>query len=367
MEVKIALKEFLKKHNMNRHGVIQEIADDIGLNRRTISKLYHGTTPTVTLDTLSQLSTWLNEHGVAASELPAGLFSTGRTSLWQTIAKQGKATFYVGEYQRVEKPSAAWRWISRRDAAVATNFVQQLSMGSDFGPSPPQLNFQYVPLRFPLASYDISKEPLSGDISRTSRIYERMLNNSSFTSSIIIGSQRVNYLMEFFVADLFGCKPFVQIKERPAFPFFFVYRERDHKIPSCFGALKNPFRRKDASVAGLHYFEVDRRKWITCPWKEQKKDAGVIISIYDHSTKSVTIAVFGFSGRATDALGRQIILKEHLFWPPYLEHKGKEIGVFICRLDFPAKSYLSGQEDFISTESCEIKKISAKILQKYLR
>lgn len=366
MKVEIRLKKLLQEKSLNRRGIIGQIAKELNLNRHTVAKIYNNQVPSISLDVLSKICTWLQKQGVSTSELPAALFSSSRTSLWHMIAKRETVTIYLGEYQQTVGPVAAWKWISRRDAAAAAYLVQQLSAHSEDGPPPPQLKFRYVPFRYALKNYDVEKPPLAEDIDKAGDIFTRMRSDTTQGASILIGSQRVNYLLEYFVADLFGRKPFSPAKPESKVPFYIVYRETDHKVPSCFGGLENPYRRTDASTPGLHFIGK-KGTWVTCPWKEGRKDAGVIITLYNHNNKNVEIAVFGFSGRATDALGAQLLLKEHLFWPPPIEVKGKEVGIFICRLQLVVKQPSAGTEESILVKNCEVIPLTERTVKKFVR
>lgn len=365
MKVEIRLKKLLQEYDLDHHGIKQQIADDLELNRHTVAKIYNQEAPTISLDVLSRLCTWLQNQGIPADELPAGLFSTGRSKLWETIAEKKKVTLYLGEGRQTQEPAAAYRWISRRDSMVATVFVAQLSRGGEDGYQTPYLEFKYVPFRYGWADYDPGDEPTREDIDRVEKIFQEMRADSINGTNILIGSQRVNYLLECYISYLFGCRPFVPLTDQPRVPFYLVWREGDQKIPSCFGGATNPFRSRDATVPGVHY--LDKGRWLTCPWKEQKKDAGVIVTTYEPKNKAVEIALFGFSGRATEAIGKQIMEKEHLFWPPAVAIRGKEIGIYICKLEFSAKKPLDSTGENLLTKNCEVTPLSEKTLKKYLR
>ncbi len=367
MEVKIRLKKLLADHKLDGYGIIQKIAADIGVNRHTIAKLYNDKTPTVSLDLLSRLCTWLQNHGVHAEELPGELFSTGRTPLWETIARQQEeVTLYLGEYRPTKPPFAASRWISTRDSAVASTIVQQLSTGTETRPLRSGLTFAYVPFRFAPGDRNVDRRLLEVDSTVASGIFARLKANSKPGTTIIVGSQRVNYLLELFVADLFGCPSFATPSGRPAVPFFSVYRKTDQNTPSCFGGLHNPFRQIDRSTPGLHYIN-ERGKWATCGWIEGKQDAGIVISVNDHRSTSVILAVFGFSGLATRAVGEQLVLKEHLFWPPCTELKDRDIGVYICELTYEPSDRGDELQEDTQTSSCKVTRLHDRTLKRFLR
>jgi len=177
--------------------------------------------------------------------------------------------------------------------------------------------FQYIPFRYSPMDHIVDQQVLVEDIHRTREVFERTGQGANAGTAIIIGSQRGNYLLEFLVADLFGCHPFAAPAGKPSVPVFNVYRPSDQNTPSCFGGPENPFRSMDKTVPGLHYLN-DRGQWATCPWLRDKQDAGIVISLKDHRRGVLVLAILPFSGWATEAIGGQMVLKEDLFWPPRL-------------------------------------------------
>ena len=158
-----------------------------------------------------------------------------------------------------------------------------------------------------------------------------------------------NYLLEFWIAELFDCRPFVNSKKTLQVPFYLVYRESDRHVPSCFGGAYNPFRQKEANIPGVHYLKRADR-WATCAWEKGKSDAGIIIIVHDPRVKSVEMAVIGFSGIATEAMGEALIYNENMFWPLRLSIRGREVGVFVCTLDCSIKKSEDSGEQIVKTE-----------------
>jgi DNA-binding Xre family transcriptional regulator len=367
MEVKIRLKKLLAEHDLDKYGVIQRMAADMEVNRHTIAKLYNDRAPTVSLDLLGRLCTWLQSQKVPAGALPGDFFSTGRTALWEAIARQQEITLYLGEYHATKPPFAASRWISTRDSAVASTIIEQLSTGTETRSPWPGLKFAYIPFRYSPGDHNVDQRLLDEDIARTGAIFARLkANPKPGTTTIIIGSQRVNYLLEFFVADLFGCRPFTASSGKPVVPFFSVYRETDQNTPSCFGGPYNPFRQIGRSVPALHYVN-EKGKWATCPWIDQRQDAGIVISLNDHRSRSVTLAVFGFSGLATKAVGEPLVVKECLFWPSSVELPDREIGIYICKLSYKPSDHVDALQEDTETDSCDPIALSDRTLKRFLR
>jgi len=366
MKVECRLQALLSQYDLDHHGIIQEIATGVGVNRHTIAKLYNDRSPSVTFSLLGRLCNWLTKNGVPADELPGGLFGSGRAPLWDAIVRQGgDVNIYLGEYQPITEGEVVWRWISRRDSVVASLIVQRLSTGSEGGARPPRLNFQYLPFRYSPADPIVDPGLLKTDIDRTRSVFEQTRQNATPGTAIIIGSQRVNYLLEFFMADLFGCQPFALPSGEPRVPFFSVYRQSDQNTPSCFGGRSNPFHRKDSDQPGLHYLS-EKGRWVTCPWVREEQDAGIVITAKDHRHKSTALAVFGFSGRATEAIGEQVTLREDLFWPPPVKLKTKDIGVFICKLSYAPAENGTESQGRIELNSFDIQLIDSRIMERFL-
>lgn len=367
MDIGIRLKKLLAEHGLDRHGIIQRIAADLDVDRHTIAKLYSNRSPTVSLALMGRLCTWLLSHGVPADELPGLLFSTGRAPLWEAIARQQEeVTLFLGEYLSARQPSLASRWIASSDAVVAARVVQQVSMGGSQGAPGPRIKLAHVPFRYSPADPVAYQQLLTEDITRTGEIFAQLKDRGSAGSTIIIGSQRVNYLLEHFVADLFGCRPFVNASSQSAVPFFSVYRETDQHTPSCFGGPKHPFRRQDSHMPGIHYVNAQGH-WETCPWVQDRQDAAIVITQREHRRKCITLAAFGFSGRATEAVGEQLVLREHLFWPPATELKTKDVGIYICRFQYPPEKQAnpSSASTEAVTSRCEVIPLSERTVKRF--
>jgi len=177
-----------------------------------------------------------------------------------------------------------------------------------------------------------------------------MRAQSAGKTSILIGSQRVNYLLENLVADLFsGCLPF-----RPGtlnrIPFYLKYRQNDSAAPSCFGGLEGlpSFERP-----GIYYLKTEQ-DWGLCPWEPHKQDSGVVILLRDPGNESMEVALFGFSGWATVMIGQHLYTDAGKFWPLSARWRDKEAGVYICRIEFRP---ISGAPDLDQLEAKKIEVI----------
>ncbi|MFC1652913.1 helix-turn-helix domain-containing protein [Planctomycetota bacterium] len=365
MEISIRLNKLLAEHGLAEYGIIQEIASDIDVDRHTIAKLYNNRTASVSLDLLGKVCTWLESHHVPARDLPGALFSRGRAGLWEAIAcEREEVTLYLGEYQSINQPSPASRWIASSDMILSARVLQQLSMGTAGGSAGPQLKLAHIPFHYAPNDASLDSRHFEEDKHRAGEVFKELKARTIPDSTIIIGSQRVNYLLEYFVADLFGCKPFLEVKGKPAVPFFCVYRDTDQRTPSCFGDSLHRYRQKDHDVPGIHYINANGN-WATCPWISDQHDAGVVITLHDHRRKAITLAAFGFTGRATEAVGEQLVNKEQLFWPPATQLTAMDVGVYICELTYPQPSMK--KKTSLSTDSvdCEIIPLHDRRVRQY--
>ena len=136
-------------------------------------------------------------------------------------------------------------------------------------------------------------------------------------------------------------------------------------MPSCFGGRENPFRQKDKNKTGLHY--MDGRRWVTLPWKNNQQDAGVVVVEQNPKTNSVSLAIFGFTGRATEAIGEQLVKKQEKFWPPNTTARGRNIGIYICRLTYEPLSSEEEAVGKVGLTSCEVIELKESTLESYLR
>jgi hypothetical protein len=217
-------------------------------------------------------------------------------------------------------------------------------------------------------------------------------------NNILLGSQRVNYVVECLVAELFGCDPFEPVGKKPKVPFYLLYRNFDQPVPSCFGGPEKPGWLKGETPFGTYYLD-ETGKWNLIEWKQQEQDAGIVIIVRDG--KSVDMAAFGFSGRATKALGAKLIKKSPAFWSEnglnkeplqgsekaspeeekptkgekkkghsnaVVTKKGQEIGVYVGRVTFSQKGEepQAWEEVGYTEDKVEIIPLGKSVLEPYL-
>ncbi len=366
MRIEFRLEEVLRKHGLLAHGVKQDIAKEQGLNHHTIGKIFNNQVSTISLNTLQKICEWLHGKGVPLEELPGSLLALRVGELWEAVSAKAEVAIYLGEQVQAQPPAAAWRWIARRDSQVASAFAQVLSMNGASGKVVPRVSTEYVPYLGKPNVGQGGRRPRKDDIDYARTIFETMRKKQSRSNAIIIGSQKVNYLVEYFVADLFNCfdHAFCHVKKEPKTPFFLVYRKRDRGVESCWGGWQNPAGGSDTSTAGIHFCKGSA--WSVIPWKEHVEDGGIVVTSYCPGTGAVELAVIGFSGRATEAVGNTLIDKPHLFWPPEVTVGRKSIGVYLCHIRF-GKSSAGTKKDTLGFASAKVIALDEATLKEYLR
>ena len=259
----------------------------------------------------------------------------------------------------MESPTRTSRWIAQHDAVVMAKVVQFLSSPHGFEEHRLPINIEYVPYRFTQGKLDLKEEHLKQDLRHATEILKKLRAATRRTSSIMIGSQRVNHVVELMIADVFGCEPFrPPRKENVRIPFYLVYRKGDRAMPSCFGGRKPPPGQKTTGVPGIHYMTTDG--WAVCPWKHGEQDAGIVLIVRDPSVGALEMAVFGFSGLGTEAIGDQLLMKPELFWSDHAKINGKQVGVYVCRFGF-APLTSDDEDEQLRTTEVEVTRLDGHI------
>lgn len=332
MRVEFRLKPLLIEYGLDRHGVITEIAHDLGVHRHTIGRIYHNEAPTVSTEMLGELCDWLVAHGVDPGGLPQELIGpAGIPSLMQHCRR---VRLYLGEYHARSPESGEYAYIAREDSMVAAAIQNRVSGD----PSGPGIRTFYVPFH--------ARDPRDPDesgrrnpqareyVQRSEETFRDMRREREECANVIVGSQRSNPLTERFVADCFGCEPF-----RPPqpckdagrrVPFYLVYRPGQPR-PSCFGGDRPPGWRGTAE-AGIWYLDSDDR-WVLLPWRRGEASAGVVVVLREPASQSLELALFGYSGQATYNLGHHLLERPEAYWPPQLDLGARQLGVFVCAFD----------------------------------
>ena len=366
MQLEIRLKKILHEFGLDERKVAQRIADDLKLHRHTIGKLYRSQARNPSLDVLGRVCDWLERHGVAGRMLPQALFGVRPSSLWEAVAAPGAVTLYVGEYRQMPPPPRPLRWIAQHDALAMAKIVQSLSSSAaDVAERRVPVRIEYVPFRFDPARPTVGKALLREDESRAREIFRDIRDTGRTTSSIILGSQRANHLVELLVADTFRCDAFSRPKNRErAAPFYLAFRKEDRVVPSCFGGRAAPPGCTTLRGPGIYY--LAKNGWSACPWEQGAQDAGVILISREKGTAALEMAVFGFSGPGTEAVAEELLRAPDRFWPPPVENNGKQVGVYVCRFGLTHHTSAVGDEE-VRVKDVEVIPLDRDILEEHIR
>jgi hypothetical protein len=402
MAVELRLQEILNEFSLNRHGIEQHIANCCGLHRHTVGKIYRNEAKNPSLHVIGKICSWLIENRVPAHILPGALLGLKPAKLWQAIAQTSKVTICLGMYKNIvnknnnnNKPGPSHMTVASNDATANSKIYQILTSKEEMGNSRPPVRTRHVPFHFHRDVQQVDESLFDTDKHSAQRIYQEILGQITMDTVILIGSQRVNYLVEYFIADLFGCPPFVPNIKKPDVPFYLRYRLFDRQVPSCFGGRDNLLRVEPTTKCGIWYMD-ENDEWQLCQWKRGKQDSGAVITV--RSAGSMRIALFGFSGRSTNAICNELIQRPENFWPvnavnfeanecgpdiaasqksltrkkaiqqTTVVRNSNEIGVYICRVKFSKfeKDAESWTERDYDKDKIEVTPLNRSVLDKYL-
>lgn len=364
MQVEIRLKKLLRQRGLDGHGITQRIAQDLRVHRHTIGKLYRNQLRYPSLEVLGAVSGWLANHGVPSEILPHALLGARPSELWQAVSEPGAVTLFVGESRQADAPGRPWRWIAQQDAVAMANIVQFLSSPRDFAERRLEIGIEYVPFRFVSGEREVNEEQLDEDKKRARKIFDNMRAAGCQRNAVLIGSQRINHLVELLVADIFGCEAFRPLKPRSKIvPFYLAYRQHDRVVSSCFGGPKPPPGRRSAGAPGIYFLNKDE-EWEVCPWEQDKRDAGIVIVVRDPGTAALEMAMFGFSGRGTEALGARFLHDPDAFWSP-VRVGAKEVAVSVCRFNLERAASEKGEGE-LHTKDVEVIRLDTGVLRKHV-
>ena len=378
MKIEWRLKQILEEYSLYEHGVETEIAKYCGFHRHTIGKFLRNRAVNPKLEVMEKICEWLIYKKVPAEILPGALFGVRPSGLWRAIGQSNKILLFLGEYHLTGKmtsipqasPPVA---ISRHDAVVSSKIINFLSSEPELGDKMPNVKTLYVPFSFTPGALGAIEDGFVEDKKRAGCIFHNMRKEKQNDRSIImIGSQRVNYLVEYLVADLFNCKPFVPPNKEHKVPFYITYRKFDRPVPSCFGGQVNPPGKSHITGHGTFYLD-ENFEWQFLQWQRKKNDAGIVIIIRE--AENVEMAVFGFSGRTTNAIGNALLQKSEKFWPePDTKPNNtfvaghKEIGIYICHVKFSEETVKRDDRAYEDLENdvVDVIPLNHKVLEKFL-
>jgi hypothetical protein len=318
-------------------GRIQKIARGTGVNRHTVRKIYNNEASNVSLETVGRICEWLEQNGLCHG-LPGALFAARPSKLLRAMAEPGLITFFLGEYRSTGFPNFR---VARDDAAAASILVHTLSrLSHNRGP---RFAHVHVPSHIPSDHQEVKASSFRADKNAAEHTFRRMRKDRANGTSVLIGSQRANYLVEWFVSDLFGGKAFEQ--NGSSVPFYLKYQEKA-RVPSCFGGNCPPASRDGDEPAGIYY--RTGTKWLGLPSEPRRRGAGVVIVRRDPGFGRLELAVFGVSAIATAAMAKFISDTPDRFWPSRRVQAGLEVGVYLCA--FALGGMKTGEEGIDSAE-----------------
>ena len=318
MHTEFRLKKILDDAGLDKHGRIQRIVQGTGVNRHTIRKIYNNEATNVSLETVGRICEWLEERGLCEG-LPGALFAARPSKLFGAMAAPGLITFYLGEYRSTGFPNFR---VARDDAAAASMLVPSLSRPAHS----PRLLFTHVhvPSHIPGDHEEVKALSFKADKNSAAAIFRRMRKDRAGGTAVLIGSQRANYLVEWFVSDLFGCPAF---EPGGDVPVYLTYHEKA-RVASCFGGNHPPTGRGADEPPGIYY--RTGRKWLALPSEPRRRGAGVVIVRRDPGFGRLELAVFGVSAISTAAMAKIICDTPDRFWPSGRVQAGLEVGIYLC-------------------------------------
>jgi hypothetical protein len=420
MEIEIRLKKLLIESDLDDHGVQGHISEDLGIDRHTVGKLYHNEAVEPSLANLGAICGWLQRHGCQAP-LPQSLLGRRPSQLWQAVMAPPSVRIYMAEYRQARRHAPMMRWISRWDAAFQADLVRRLSTPddpedvkaalaaeelkvskrvlaargggksgkSDGGDAParpaktradgphrdphvppqnrPSVLTYYVPHSFVATREPSTPEMIQTDKERSAKAFESMRAEPAGSSSVLVGSQRVNHVLEYWVADLMKrAKPFQPPSDGPVVPFYLMYRQADFAMPSCFGGREPPPNLRRQAAPGIWYLSKrGGSSWAHCPWDATRHDSGVVMTAYDPRIQQMELAIFGYSGRGTEALGKYMIDHGSQFWGRAVQSGRREIGVYICRFE-AAPNKRADDEGSVHAVKIKVIPLGEKVLKDFL-
>jgi len=390
MTIEIRLLQLLHKYKIFKHGIETEMAEKCGLHRHTIGKMLRNEARNPSLNVLDKICGYLIDNGVPSEILPGAVLGFKPATIWKSISRLNRVAIYIGMYIHIKKnnqPGPAHMTVARHDATTEAKINLTLTNKAELGEQQrPSIKTRYVPFQLHPAAMKVDGDWFETDKRNAKDIFKAMLDRLSYESSIILGSQRVNYLVEYLVAELFGCVPFQSVNKKPKVPFYLCYRKFDRPVPSCFGGMENPPAVKGSKKSGIWYLD-DKGKWQLDEWEMDRSGAGIVITI--RQMDSMVMALFGLSGRSTNAICNELIVHPEKFWNGNDEDNtagskrsrsknkadgnivtrhNKEIGVYICQVKFTRPSGNGGswtEKDYEGDE-VEVKPLARSILDKYL-
>jgi len=368
MHIELQLQRVLQRYRLDNSDDFSfiKVEQEAGIARKIVSALYYNRRENITMNQLERLCRWLHGKGVPSEDLPGVLFRFYPSGLVNRLTAAGRVKIYLGDYIQREGSHIPKYWVSWADSEVASIFIELLSnappvdrepVDSSSSPGGHQgLRFEFVLVPSHDAPFGKALEtgrPTPESTRPARQIFRAMREDKTPTTNILVGSQRANLLVEMFVADLAGCKPFTDTRGR--LPFY-LYREPSATsvIPSCFGGSDLPAHCVDSGQYGI-YFRRDDGGWELCPSIPNEAEAGIVIVRRTPSQGQTELAVFGCSAQATRAMGALFRQNPDQFWGPMQRLKGGiEACVYVCRIPMRVAADVTGPRPGPVLEDAEV-------------
>lgn len=356
MRTEIRLKQLLDEAGEDKHGRIERIAKATGLHRHTIRKFLQNEATTFSLNTISLICDYLVQIDLGDG-LPGKLFGARPSKLLEAMLAPERVTFYLGESKgQQSKFGFARAWVARDDFGVAARLVERLSRSTERHSVDAGRGLGFAYRHIPSRRADPSK--LEPDRKNAKRAFNRMRNDRRFETSVLIGSQRANYLVEYFVSDLFRSEEFSSKNSRV--PFHLKYHQPTG-VASCFGGDQPPPGAGTDDQPGIYFRHHNDKKWNFFPTVSRKRGAGIVVVRRDPGLRGMEIAVFGLTGIATAAVGKLVCDTPDRFWPEPRVQAGLEVGVYACGFKLQRMEKDDQDIDEIRIGSPEIVELDVRI------
>jgi hypothetical protein len=354
-------------------GVIKEICDFTGLERHTVSNLWHNKTKYVSLDTLGQICKYLIEsHSVPPSQLPGLLFRFEATGFWQMLV-QGHVEICLGVRSEPSRPEP--RWMNAYDSYLHGVLLNELfAAGHEHTHDLSQLlvrSFTRQRGGSP-ALAQAQRRSRTQTQKEASQIYERFRRRRGSRALVCLGSVKSNPVSELIAANAFpkGARPFepedrVSNPRQRNCPIYIEYRENDPHPPSCHAGLRQA-RSRRGSRPGVH-FETENGTWEYCPVSAQQ-DAALVLYVYRADLGTLEMVLAGFSGRATGCMALELRELTDQLWPPNYVHNELNVGVFVLRFEFAdaAATAPDEQHTLVKPSCTEVIPLATDVLKRRL-
>ena len=321
MEAETRLIDILDKAKIPTRGRIAMIASETGIARDTVRKFLYNQAGVFNLQTIGAICTWLEERGLGGG-LPGKLFALKPPQLFKAIIEPGNVSMLIGVYQG--RSGFTRGSIAQDDFAAAARLVERLSTVSERAVG---FTYVHVPSLIPSEGQELDQTVIERDQRNAKQTYANVLQNPKSGSAVLIGSQRANYAVECFVADLVNTAAFSFKKNRV--PFYLKYQE-PARSSSCFGGDTAPVPAGKSAPAGIYFRHRDKSDWSFFPSRPRHRGTGMVIVRRNPGRGRVELAIFGLSSFATAAMGQLFCRMPHRFEPLARMRRGDKVGVYVC-------------------------------------